>query len=99
MTSTSPLGPVLIGLPGHGLDTESRLLLQHPAVGGVVLAQLLRDAGGLTPRLPAAETTNPLAPKGVGIRSAGRHQPDTETAANSVHLIGNGKDGSHQGFR
>ena len=48
MTSTSPLGPVLIGLPGHGLDTESRARLQHPAVGGVVLfSRNFRDRGQL----------------------------------------------------
>jgi beta-N-acetylhexosaminidase len=30
-------GPILIGLPGTGLDAESRRWLQHPFVGGVVL--------------------------------------------------------------
>jgi len=30
-------GPVLIGIPGHDLDQQSRQYLQHPAVGGVVL--------------------------------------------------------------
>jgi beta-N-acetylhexosaminidase len=31
------LGPILIGLPGTGLDDTNRKLLCHPAVGGVVL--------------------------------------------------------------
>jgi beta-N-acetylhexosaminidase len=31
------LGPILIGLPGTGLDDTDRKLLCHPAVGGVVL--------------------------------------------------------------
>ena len=31
------LGPILIGLPGTGLDDPGRKLLCHPAVGGVVL--------------------------------------------------------------
>jgi beta-N-acetylhexosaminidase len=31
------LGPILIGLPGTGLDASDRKLLCHPAVGGVVL--------------------------------------------------------------
>jgi beta-N-acetylhexosaminidase len=30
-------GPLLIGIPGHGLDDLSRQQLLHPAVGGVVL--------------------------------------------------------------
>ncbi len=32
-----PLGPILIGIPGTGLDEHSLEQLQHPAVGGVVL--------------------------------------------------------------
>ena len=56
-------GPILIGLPGTGLDAASREQLAHPAVGGVVLfsrnfedsAQLRRLVDGIraarSPRL------------------------------------------------
>lgn len=31
------LGPLMVGIPGVGLDAEDRELLAHPAIGGVIL--------------------------------------------------------------
>jgi beta-N-acetylhexosaminidase len=36
-SASSPVGPILIGLPGPELDAACRAQLAHPAVGGVVL--------------------------------------------------------------
>jgi len=62
----STLGPVLIGIAGQQLSTQDREILQHPAVGGVVvfsrnfkdpaqLTALVADIRGIrTPRLLVA---------------------------------------------
>lgn len=64
MTSTSSLGPILIGLPGTDLDDESRARLRHPAVGGVVLfARNFQDRAqleGLVGQIRAARDPRPL---------------------------------------
>jgi beta-N-acetylhexosaminidase len=64
MTSTSPLGPVLIGLPDTALDSKSLARLRHPAVGGVVLfARNVRDRPqleALIGQIRAAREPRPL---------------------------------------
>jgi beta-N-acetylhexosaminidase len=57
-------GPVLIGLPGPGLDEQTREWLQHPLVGGIVLFSRnyedREQVEGLAAELHAASDPRPL---------------------------------------
>ncbi|MGD8347306.1 MAG: beta-N-acetylhexosaminidase [Lysobacterales bacterium] len=57
-------GPVLIGLPGPGLDARTREWLQHPLVGGVVLFSRnyegREQVEGLAAELRSASDPRPL---------------------------------------